>query len=73
MARNPGADWEILIDGKPRSYRDNFEIARETARYLKSRNPKNEIAIKNYATGEILSISDEHEPVAWANLARTRR
>jgi hypothetical protein len=29
MGRNTGATWEIVVDGKPRSYRDSLEIARE--------------------------------------------
>ena len=45
MRANTGADWEIVVDGKPRSYRDDLEIAREAARYLKSRNPKSELAV----------------------------
>lgn len=73
MGDNGGANWEIVVDGKPRSYRDNLEIAREAARYLKSRNPKSDVAIRNYATGELLSITDAAAPVAWADLKKARR
>ncbi len=72
MAHNTGANWEIVIDGKPRSYRDNVEIAREAARYLKSKNPKSEVAVRNYATGEVLSIAEDVS-VAWADGKRARR
>lgn len=39
MGLNNGADWEIVIDGKPRSYRDTLEVAREAVRYLKLKKP----------------------------------
>ena len=35
-----GAQFEISVDGKPRSYRDTKSIAMEAAEFLKSRNPK---------------------------------
>jgi hypothetical protein len=73
MGLNTGANWEIVIDGRPRSYRDNREIAREAARYLKSKNPKSEVAIRNYATGEVLAMTVEHDSVAWANGKKARR
>ena len=34
-----GAQYEISIDGVPRTYRDRQDIALQTARFLKSRNP----------------------------------
>jgi hypothetical protein len=37
---NPGANFEIIVDGKPRSYRDNLDIAVEAAKHLKSKNPR---------------------------------
>jgi hypothetical protein len=72
MKLNTGATWEIVIDGKPRSYRDELEIALEAARYLKSRNPKSDVVVRNYATGEVLSIT-VHDPLAWADGKRARR
>ena len=39
MKANQGAQYEISIDGVPRSYRDRQDIALQTARFLKSRNP----------------------------------
>ena len=33
--RNHGAQFEILVDGKPRSYRDIKAVAIETAEFLK--------------------------------------
>jgi hypothetical protein len=34
-----GAQFEIRIDGTPRTYRDRKDFAMETARFLKSKNP----------------------------------
>ena len=73
MGNHTGANWEIVVDGKPRSYRDDPEIAREAARYLKSRNPKSGVALRNYATGEVLPASVEQTSVAWANGKSARR
>jgi len=73
MGLNNGADWEIVIDGKPRSYRDTLEVAREAVRYLKLKNPKSEVAIRNYATGQVLSMTIEHDSVAWADGKKGRR
>ena len=67
MGLNAGANWEIVVDGKPRSYRDDLEVARAAARYLKSKNPKSEVAIRNYATGEVLAMTVERDSVAWAD------
>ena len=38
----PGAQFEILVDGKPRSYRDIKAVAIASAEFLKSRNPHSE-------------------------------
>jgi hypothetical protein len=48
MGLNHAANWEITIDGKPRSYRDDLEIALEAARYLKSKHPASAVAVRNY-------------------------
>ena len=42
MKTHQGARFEILVDGKPRSYRDRKDIAIESAEFIKSRNPLNE-------------------------------
>jgi hypothetical protein len=39
MKTNHGAQYEISIDGVPRSYRDRQDIALQTARLVKSKNP----------------------------------
>jgi hypothetical protein len=42
-----GAHFEISVDGKPRSYRDQREIAIEAGKYLKERHPTNEIIVRD--------------------------
>jgi hypothetical protein len=51
-----GAQFEILIDGKPRSYRDIKAAAMEAAAFLKNRNPSSAVAVKDLLTGEIKPI-----------------
>jgi hypothetical protein len=48
-----GALFEILIDGKPRSYRDTKPVALEAAEYLKRRHPNSEVTVKDLQTGDL--------------------
>ena len=52
MKNNTGAQYEISVDGVPRSYRDRQDIALQTARFLKSRNPHSVVTLKNLQTRE---------------------
>ena len=52
MKANTGAQFEISIDGVPRTYRDRQDIALQTARFLKSRNPHSVVKLKDLETGE---------------------
>src|SRR3954463_15368785 len=52
MRDNPGAQYQISIDGVPRTYRDRQDIALQTARFLKSRNPHSVVKLKDLQTGE---------------------
>ena len=52
MKVNHGAQFEISIDGVPRTYRDRQDIALQTARPLKSRNPNSVVKLKDLQTGE---------------------
>jgi hypothetical protein len=52
MKPNSGAQFEISIDGVPRTYRDRQDIALQTARLLKSRNPNGVVKMKDLRTGE---------------------
>jgi hypothetical protein len=38
-----GAQFEISVDGKPRSYRDRKVVAVEAAEYLKGKFPNSEV------------------------------
>jgi hypothetical protein len=52
MKANQGAQYEISVDGVPRTYRDRQDIALQTARFLKSRNPHSVVKLKDFQTGE---------------------
>jgi hypothetical protein len=39
-----GAQFEISVDGKPRSYRDIKAVAIASAEFLKNRNPTSTVA-----------------------------
>src|SRR5262245_38695306 len=47
LQMNKGARWEIIVDGKPRSYRDCKETALEGARFLKGRNPTQQVLVRD--------------------------
>ena len=49
---NQGVQYEISIDGVPRTYRDRQDIALQTARFLKSRNPHSVVKLKDLKSGE---------------------
>jgi hypothetical protein len=51
-----GANFEIIVDGKTRSYRDIKEVALEAARYLKSRKGNNDVKVRDLTTGEVIAI-----------------
>jgi hypothetical protein len=46
------AQFEISIDGVPRSYRDRKDLALEGAKFLKTRNPNSVVKLKDLQTGE---------------------
>jgi hypothetical protein len=53
MNKQPGAQFEILADGKPRSYRDTKSGAMDAATFLKSRQPHSEVAVKDLQSGAL--------------------
>ena len=57
LANPPGAQFEILVDGKPRSYRDIKSVAIASAEFLKSRNPHSEVAVKDLQSGEVTVVT----------------
>jgi len=55
-SQSPGANFEITVDGKSRTYRDDLTIAIEAAKYLKSKNPNVEVAIRDIRTNVVTPI-----------------
>jgi hypothetical protein len=52
-----GAQYEIRIDGTPRSYRDRKDYAMEAARLLKSRNPHSMVEVKDLKSGDVTAAA----------------
>jgi hypothetical protein len=57
MKPNQGAQYEISIDGVPRSYRDSKDIAMQSAQLLKSRNPNSVVRLKDLHSGEEIVVA----------------
>jgi hypothetical protein len=51
------AQFEISIDGVPRTYRDRKDLALESAKFLKSRNPNSMVKLKDLQTGEEIIVA----------------
>jgi hypothetical protein len=58
--RPQGAQFEILIDGTPRTYRDDKAMAIEAAEHLKRKHPHSAVTVENLQTGETTVV--EHKP-----------
>jgi hypothetical protein len=58
---NTGAQYEISIDGVPRTYRDRQDIALQAARLLKSRNPHSVVKLKDLKTSEETVVAFKSE------------
>ena len=52
-----GAQFEILVDGKPQSYSDLKDVAIASAELIKSHNPLSEVAVRDMKTGETTPVS----------------
>ena len=46
------ANFELSVDGVPRSYRDRKDLALQSAQILKSRNPNSVVRLKDLQTGK---------------------
>jgi hypothetical protein len=58
MKKNPpGAQFEILVDGKPQSYGDVKDVAIASAELIKSHNPLSDVAVRHMETGELTPVS----------------
>ena len=52
-----GAQFEVSIDGVPRTYRDQKELALLAAQILKSRNPNSVVNVKDLKTREEIVVA----------------
>ena len=52
-----GAQFEIRIDGTPRSYRDRKDFAMEAARLIKSKNPHSMVEVKDLKSGDVTAVA----------------
>ena len=52
-----GAQYEIRIDGTPRTYRDRRDSAMEAARLLKSKNPHSVVEVKDLKSGDVTAVA----------------
>ena len=55
-----GAQFEIRIDGAPRSYRDRKDYAMEAARLIKSKNPHSMVEVKDPQSSDVTAVA--HRP-----------
>jgi hypothetical protein len=55
-----GAQFEVSIDGTPRTYRDDRKIAIEAAENLKPKHPHSVVTVENLETGETIAV--EYKP-----------
>jgi hypothetical protein len=51
-----GARYQIAVDGRPRSNRDDKSIAIEAAEYLKHNHPHAEVTVHDLLTGDTITI-----------------
>lgn len=56
MTTTSGARYEILIDGKTRSYRDTKPVALDAAQYLKLHNLTSVVTVRDVQSGEVVPI-----------------
>jgi hypothetical protein len=54
--KTSGAQFEISLDGKPRSHRDRKDIAIEAAEHLKRKNPHGDVVVKDLRSGEVTAV-----------------
>jgi hypothetical protein len=52
-----GAQFEIRIDGTPRSYRDRKDFEMAAARLIKSKNPHSMVEVKDLQSGDITAVA----------------
>jgi hypothetical protein len=47
MKKQTGARWEITVDGKPRTYDRDRQLAIDAAEYLKLKNPAASVTVRD--------------------------
>jgi hypothetical protein len=53
-----GAQYEMRIDGTPRTYRDRKDYAMEAARFIKSKNPHSMVEVKDLKSGDVTAVTN---------------
>jgi hypothetical protein len=56
LTKTPGAQFEISIDGTPRTYRDHKAFAIEAAERLKRKYPNSNIVVRDLQSGKATTI-----------------
>jgi hypothetical protein len=57
MRMAPAAQFEVSIDGTPRTYRDQKVIAIEAAENLKRKHPHSAVVVKDLQSGEATAVA----------------
>ena len=60
LTKAPSAQFEVSIDGTPRTYRDDKAMAIEAAELLKRKHPHSAVTVENLQTGETTTV--EYKP-----------
>jgi hypothetical protein len=61
LGKVSGAQFEISVDSKPRSYRDRKSVAIEAAEHLKRKYPNSEVAVRDLRSGEAAEVKYKSE------------
>ena len=57
LGKTPAARFEISIDGIPRTYRDQKDLALLAAQILKSKSPNSVVRLKDLKIGEEIVVT----------------
>jgi hypothetical protein len=61
MNPQTGANFEIAVDGVPRSYRVYKQIAIDSARFLTTKNPGAKLTVRDLTTGEVIEVKHPNQ------------
>jgi hypothetical protein len=53
-----GAQFEIRLDGTPRTYRERKDYAMEAARLIKSKQPHSIVEVKDLQSGDVTAVTN---------------